>query len=306
MELVKKRKNGNIMVRCKICSKNIRSDTVKRHQRTHKDLHVMDEQEVRVELRARQECAMEREQKRQLVEEIARQEGISIDFCTDVSGPSTSSVLSDIETDTLLIQLKDEYVDIIKNGEKIAHSLNKGIGLEEALQKEQKDALDLYRKNKSRVDMETADLRQWQKQLIEILQPSNRHIYWVVGRKGDEGKSWFQDYLLSKYKYSRAVQLDVCSKPADIFYILSHRPLQTTELFMFNDTRSQDEVSYVALEQIKDGRASSTKYSSQLLNFKRPNIVIVFSNRRPVRANLSADRWREYHITKAGVLELKK
>ena len=140
---------------------------------------------------------------------------------------------------------------------------------------------------------------------MNVLKPSKRHVYWIVGSKGNEGKSWFQDYLQTKYGYDRAVRLDVCNKPSNIFYALSRRPLQTTELFLFNDARSQDDVSYIVLELIKDGSATSTKYSSTPITFKRPNIVIVFSNRRPVRSNLSDDRWLEYYITSKGELRKK-
>ena len=126
-----------------------------------------------------------------------------------------------------------------------------------------------------------------------------------MGSKGNEGKSWFQGALLSKYGYDRAVQLDICSKPSDIYYILSRRPLQTIDVFIFNDARSQDDVSYIVLEQIKDGCASSTKYCSRMLNFRIPNIVIVFSNRRPDRGKLSEDRWLELFITSKGELKRK-
>ena len=169
-----------------------------------------------------------------------------------------------------------------------------------------RDALNLYQKPKSRIKWETVVLRPWQDQLEKILKPSYRYVYWIVGVKGNEGKSWFQDYLLAKYGYDRSVHLDVCSRSTDIFYALSHRPLQTTDVFIFNDARSQDDLSYITLEQIKDGRAMSTKYCSRPITFKRPNIVIVFSNRRPVRAKLSEDRWLEYHITVKGELRMER
>ena len=193
----------------------------------------------------------------------------------------------------------------IELGCEVAVILKKGVVSEDSLSREKKDALDLYQKRKSRIYWEIADLRVWQQQLEEILKLSYRRVYWIVGAKGNEGKSWFQDYLLADYGYDRAVQLDVCSKPTDIYYILSHRPLQTTDVFIFNDARSLDDVSYIALEQIKDGRVSSTKYCSQILNFRRPNIVIVFSNRPPIHSKLSKDRWLEYHITAIGELKMK-
>ena len=140
------------------------------------------------------------------------------------------------------------------------------------------------------------NLLPWQQQLWDVLEPSTRHVYWIVGSIGNEGKSHLQRLLLSEYGYSRAVQLDVCKKVSDLSYILSHRPLRTTELFLFNDSRMQEDVCYEILEQIKDGRVTSTKYAGRELHFVVPNIVIVFSNRCPARGNLSDDRWLEYHI----------
>ena len=152
MEVVKKQSDRHKMVRCKICSKNIRSDNVKRHQRTHKDLLVLSEEEVREELRARQEVAVEREQKIQKIEEIAQQEGIPLDLCTDATGPSTSSIPSDIELENFLLQQNRLYKDKVALGRRVAKILNKGIVFQEALPKEHKDALDIYQKQKSRVD----------------------------------------------------------------------------------------------------------------------------------------------------------
>ena len=293
------------MVRCKICTKSMRSDTVKRHQRTHKDLLALSEEQVRDELRARQEVAVERELKRQKIEEIAQQEGIPLDLCTDAVGSSTSPTLLSMGLEEEMLLDNQDYREKIELGREVAVILKKRVVSEDSLSREKKDALDLYQKRKSRINWETVNLRVWQQQLEAILKPSYRRVYWIVGAKGNEGKSWFQDALLSKYGYDRAVQLDVCSKPADIYYILSHRPLQTTDVFIFNDARSLDDVSYIALEQIKDGRVSSTKYCSQILDFRRPNIVIVFSNRPPIHSKLSKDRWLEYHITAKGELKMK-
>ena len=37
------------------------------------------------------------------------------------------------------------------------------------------------------------ELRPWQQQLMENLStPSDREIIWIIGRKGNEGKTWFQ------------------------------------------------------------------------------------------------------------------
>ena len=56
--------------------------------------------------------------------------------------------------------------------------------------------------------------------------------------------------------------------------------------------------NYKILEHIKDGKAMAGKFNSKLLKFKKPNIVIVFSNNEPNMSHLSMDRWRIFKISK--------
>ena len=51
------------------------------------------------------------------------------------------------------------------------------------------------------------------------------------------------------------------------------------------------------LESIKYGSAISWKYNSRVLNFKIPNVLIVFANREPDRKELSQDRWKILKIS---------
>ena len=54
-------------------------------------------------------------------------------------------------------------------------------------------------KNKQNIDVENVILRPWQEGLLNYIKPSDREIIWVIGRKGNEGKSWFQEFLASKF-----------------------------------------------------------------------------------------------------------
>ena len=53
---------------------------------------------------------------------------------------------------------------------------------------------------------------------------------------------------------------------------------------------------YPVLENIKDGCATAMKYNSERIQFKTPNIVVVFSNAPPDMKQLSKDRWKIYYI----------
>ena len=98
------------------------------------------------------------------------------------------------------------------------------------------------------------------------------------------------------------------NKTANILYTLSKRPLQTTDIFLFNDTRAVGDTyqNYAVLEHIKDGCATSSKYGSNVLRFKTPNIIIVFSNNTPSTSCLSADRWNVHTITSDGLRCINK
>ena len=66
-----------------------------------------------------------------------------------------------------------------------------------------------------------------------------------------------------------------------------------TDIFLFNLPRGEylGTEQYKILESIKDGAAVDSKYNSQKLYFKKPNVLIVFANDEPKRAKLSKDRW---------------
>ena len=138
-----------------------------------------------------------------------------------------------------------------------------------------------------------------------ITTPTDRRIIWIRGIIGNEGKSWFQDYVAAFYDYQRVVQLDLNMGSGDVLHALSKRPLSSVDIFLFNQPRATevDLLNYGLLESIKDGSAMSSKYSSDVLRFKIPNIVIVFSNKPPITTRLSQDRWSVFVIKKTGCLK---
>ena len=125
---------------------------------------------------------------------------------------------------------------------------------------------------------------------------SNRNVFWIHGHDGNEGKSWMQSYIEVFYGHARVIRLEIRNSTSNILYTLSKHPLQSTDIFLFNDTCSNEmkPTNYEILELIKDGGGVSTKYNCEVLNFKTPNIVVVFSNYLPSTEKRSRDRWRIY------------
>ena len=71
------------------------------------------------------------------------------------------------------------------------------------------------------------------------------------------------------------------------------------DIFLFNDTRASiHPINYSILEILKDGSAVSVKYNSLIVNFKVPNIVVIFSNHMPDTSKLSEDRLQIYSVSK--------
>ena len=149
------------MVRCKVCAKSFRSDVVKRHYRTHKDFLTMSTEEAREELRARHTVAVQREEKRQVVEQIALEEGIPLEFCANVDNVQTggSPVLSDTVLKDSVLHHTKTYRETVDLGRRLAVILDEGVGLEDALPKDYNDALDLFRKQKPQMDIPSTQLR---------------------------------------------------------------------------------------------------------------------------------------------------
>ena len=96
--------------------------------------------------------------------------------------------------------------------------LEKGSVQEDSLSKDNREVLKIYRKQMSRRNLSNVELRPWQQQLIDnISRPSDREIIWIIGLKGNEGKTWFQEYLESFYGYARVVRLDLKMKTSNIY-----------------------------------------------------------------------------------------
>ena len=147
----------------------------------------------------------------------------------------------------------------------------------------------------------------WQEDLQAIIStPTDREIIWVQGMKGNEGKTWYQDYIAALYGHARVVRLDFKMNMRNTLHILSKRPLCSTDIFLFNERRAlnHDSANYTILEAIKDGIAVSSKYNSEILQFKIPNIVVVFSNHIPRTKELSKDRWKIFRITSDGLKDV--
>lgn len=144
-----------------------------------------------------------------------------------------------------------------------------------------------------------SELYPWQKELEDIVKhdADERSVYWIWETKGNVGKSTFCKYLCHKYN---ATYIDEGKKSDLINIIYNIENIDETSIIVIDVPRNNgNNVSYKAIEQIKNGIICNTKYETGMKLFNSPHIII-FSNYFPETCNLSKDRW------KIGMIDDKK
>ena len=270
---------GNKKVMCNVCYREMRSDVLKRHMKQHSK----------------------------------RNESVSATNILVTNNPPTVSTSdlrkrlneeSESNTEELrkqLIMLGNEYQRKLTLGKDIYKMIGEGIAPYQALPNDMKEALDTYIEHQEDFrDVGNVELKPWQNELMKYIEPHDREIIWVVGKDGNEGKSWFQKYVKSVFGTRRVVSgIDIKSNSASIFQALRKCSIVTADIFLFNIGKSMnkfDQINYDALEKMKDGEAFASKYNSQQLKIRVPNVVMVFSNSPPDFKELAKVRFRVFNI----------
>ena len=287
-------KNRNITTMCNVCGKVMRDDHLKRHidakhSNVGSDLH-------HTEIQQQNNNPMITDQHDYRVKEASAKRE-ELDNLPDGNGVN---IKLELHRDN------EVYQKNVKIGKQISTLLKSDNIPEKSLSRQNKFCLDLFRAQQPTTDVDKAELRLWQMQLLDVVsvdEMNDRKIIWVVGKEGNEGKSWFQSYLQSLHGEHRVARFDITNKTADLLHIMSRCALATTDMFLFNHQRcvSSEDCCYSLLEMIKDGYASAPKFHGSLLRIKRPNLVLVFSNRHPRIRSLSKDRWQIFFITDDGL-----
>lgn len=132
------------------------------------------------------------------------------------------------------------------------------------------------------------ELRPWQQDILDRVtaEPDDRTILWIWEETGNVGKSALTKLLCANHK---AV---VCAgKAADMKYQIAQCRQKPTIVVFDVPRTSLDYVSYTGIEEIKNGCFASQKYESGMVVMNSPH-VLVFANRPPDTATMSADRWK--------------
>jgi hypothetical protein len=135
------------------------------------------------------------------------------------------------------------------------------------------------------------NLYPWQaaiRDMCVLTKPDPRKVYWYWEPIGNIGKSDFIRYMIVKH------DVLACSggKYADIMNLIFKQDMDKTNTVFFDIPRAnKGHISYSALESIKNGWISNTKYETGTKVFNKPH-VIIFANFPPENPELlSADKW---------------
>ena len=123
-------------VECKVCLHTMHSNNLKRHMLKHRELYMLDEDEIRNEIKRRKILHETREEREKLVQKIAQEEGYHAD---DAEKSSHSTIEKELVNDEQVYTRKIEY------GKTIATILEKGVIREESLSKDNMEALKIFR-----------------------------------------------------------------------------------------------------------------------------------------------------------------
>ena len=248
-------------VGCKICLKTMRSDHLIRHMKTHE----------------KKQCSMD------VVTE-------KIEY---------NSKIDDIALENKIMNDANEYRRKLELGRKVKEIALKNDIPAASLSKDNKEALELFENRGQEKEIEAVEWRPWQMDILEYVNnPTKRRIIWIVGKNGNEGKTFFQDKIEEQYGRHRVFQMELDESSRDILHIMKKCVDMQTDIFLFNITKSVyiNDVNYKILEKIKDGKATSIKYHAKKMRFKTPNVILVFSNMYPNTREFSEDRWLIFKI----------
>ncbi len=147
--------------------------------------------------------------------------------------------------------------------------------------------------------------RPWQQDVMNILaqEPSDRDVHWIYDEIGKMGKSAFTRHLLITQGYCTAGITG--GTTADITNYLKNKfeanPTMIRNVILDIPRSAYANVAYKAIEGIKNGVLTNTKFEATELLFNSPHLII-FANSLPDTSRLSVDRWKIYDATATGLI----
>lgn len=134
----------------------------------------------------------------------------------------------------------------------------------------------------------------WQIEILEIMDtdPDDRTVHWYWSHAGKIGKSQFAKYCVANKNCLFFEE----GKKSDIMHLIFEAPEDRLHTMIIDVPRDNgNNISYKAIESIKNGMIYSPKYEGGYKLFNSPHIII-FANQPPQYERLSNDRWKVKNI----------
>ena len=107
------------------------------------------------------------------------------------------------------------------------------------LDKEDMTALELFEKHGDVKEIKDVEWRPWKKKILEYVNnPTHRRVIWVVGEKGNEGKTFFQDKIEEQYGMHRVCTMSLTESSRNLLHYMRGCVDITTDIFLFNIPKS--------------------------------------------------------------------
>lgn len=134
----------------------------------------------------------------------------------------------------------------------------------------------------------SGELREWQQELNTMIdgEANDRHVWFVIDKDGNKGKSWLTRYWFCKRDDMQKLSI---GKRDDLAYAID----ASKRIYIFDVPRGQMEyLQYCVLEMLKDQMVFSPKYESMTKILSNKPHVIVFCNEDPDITKMSMDRYK--------------
>ena len=127
------------------------------------------------------------------------------------------------EVETLEKEMKIVYAESkrkIELGRKMAYIAEKNDMNTFLLPKDMQEAIDLYEKFGQNIEKKDIQWKGWQQKLCGYLnEKCDRKIFWVVGREGGEGKTFFQKNIQLEFGYERVIVMPLTENERNTFHV---------------------------------------------------------------------------------------
>jgi hypothetical protein len=189
-----------------------------------------------------------------------------------------------------------EFMDAVKAGERNPANLRELFP--SVMARYRHFCADYIRDNRPVEPFEVLPLRPWQVKLEALLKdsPDSRSIIFIVGEVGNEGKSYFTDYI--EATFSNTVVL-VPGKKADMASAFANQyKAGDGHLIVIVDAPRSKQggcLQYSFLEELKNKRCFVTKFDSRNDKITLPHVVVMM-NELPDRYPLSDDRYLVFRV----------